>query len=442
MKNYFGTDGIRGLIYDGLDQRVAFKVGNALASLKSGAKALIGKDTRRSGDMLSLSVAAGFTIGGGNAHNLGVMPTAGIAFLTRRAKADFGIVISASHNPKEYNGIKIFGADGYKLPDDIEMEIERRIGIEYFVENDRLGRLIEFDGAGEYAESLIGSLETPLNGLKVVLDLANGAAHKIAPEVFKAAGADVVAVHGDGDSGRINEDCGATYTSEILKITKDHNADIGLSFDGDSDRLIACDGNGNLYNGDAIIYMFARYYKEKGRLRGNTVIGTLHTNMGAEEAIKRMGISFSRSNIGDKYVIELMRKTGSVLGGEQSGHIILGDKSTTGDGILAGLMLCQLVVESGRTLKELCDFEQYPQININVIVPDKRTIMTSPVLEKYITETNYEVGRNGRVMVRASGTEPKIRVTVEYHDGNKARGIAEKLAAKISEIVNIDESSR
>ena len=437
MKNHFGTDGIRGIVNDGLDHNLAFKVGNALTCIKSGAKVLIGKDTRLSGDMLYLSLAAGITAGGGDVHNLCVMPTAGVAYLTKKAGADFGIVVSASHNPKEYNGIKIFGSDGYKLPDATEMEIESKFGIENFVENARLGRIFNFEEKHDYEKALVGSVSTPLSGLKVVLDLANGAAYDIAPRVFRAAGAEVVTIYGDGRSGNINENCGATCTDAILSAAKEHSADVGLSFDGDSDRLIACDSKGNLFNGDAIIYMFARYYKKKGLLTNNTVVGTLHTNMGAEDAIKRLGINFERSDIGDKYVIELMRKTGSVLGGEQSGHIILGDKSTTGDGILAGLMLCQVMIESGVPLSGLCDFVQYPQININVIVNDKRAIMTSPLLEKYITETNYEIGKNGRVMVRASGTEPKIRVTTECLDEEKAKAAAERLAAKINEIANI-----
>ena len=437
MRKYFGTDGIRGIVNNDLDCSVAFKIGNALSCIKKSATVVIGQDSRRSGDMLKASLSSGLMAGGADVYNLGLMPTAGVAYLTKSSNADFGIVISASHNPKEYNGIKIFDCDGYKLPDKAEAEIEAHMGIENFVSPDNTGRLFESDRKSTYEQSLKSSIDVSLAGMKIVMDLANGAAAEIAPRVFENAGADVIAISGDSESGNINENCGALHPEHMRKAVLASGADMGVAFDGDSDRLIVCDEKGNIINGDIILYVIAGYYKENGILNRNIVVGTLHTNMGIENAMREKGMHFLRSDIGDRYVIAKMKESGSILGGEQSGHIILGNKSTTGDGVLTALVLCGIMKDYAKPLSSLVNVKQYPQENLNIIVPDKTAVMNDAELWEHIGKAEKRMGSSGRIIVRASGTEPKIRITTECADAGFAKQLAEELAEFVSKIANI-----
>lgn len=439
MRNYFGTDGIRGIVNKELDCTLAFKCGNALTCLKNGLKVVIGKDGRKSCDMLFCAFSAGVMSGGGTVYDLGIIPTAGVAYSTKNLGADFGVVISASHNPKEYNGIKIFGSDGYKLSDEKEIEIESKIGVENFVENDQIGKLIDKkDALIDYKNSIISNAYDTFNGIKIVLDLSNGASSVIAPEIFNELGAQTVVLNNDNKSGNINNNCGCLYPEVIKKAVKEYNADLAVAFDGDSDRLIVCDEKGSLVNGDMIVYILSKYFKEKGLLNKNLAIGTLHTNMGVEKAIKSLGIDFMRSDIGDRYVIELMKKTGAILGGEQSGHIIIGNKSTTGDGILTAVILCCIMKEKKQSLYNLSNVLKFPQENINVLVTDKAKVLQNEQLKELIKKIEKEIDGKGRILVRASGTEPKIRIMAECESETLTKKVAEELANFVNEIANID----
>jgi len=435
MGLYFGTDGLRGVVNSDLTFDIAYKCGNALSVLKTNPTVLIGSDTRISNSYLTLAVASGAMSGGAAVTDLGVIPTAGVAYLTKLLHADYGVVISASHNPKEYNGIKIFDSNGYKLGDKEEERVER-----CFIHNKtndfpNIGTFSQnFNLIKKYEEFLINASPNKLTGLTVVLDGANGASYKIAPDVFRKLGADVVASNCSCDGMKINDNCGALYPSTLAKRMARYKADMGFAFDGDADRLISVDDKGKIIDGDMTIYMLAKYMKEKGTLSGNTVVGTSHTNMAIEAGLKANGIDLIRTDIGDKYVLAKLIERKLSLGGEQSGHIILKNMHTTGDGILTAIAVANMLIEKKAKISELFDIRLYPQTNLNIIVEDKLKIMNSELITKEITRLQTSLGEKGRIMVRASGTEPKIRIMVESGDEETNIKYSEEIAGIVKNV--------
>lgn len=435
MGVFFGTDGIRGKVNEELTQDVAYKIGNALSILKNNPTIVIGADTRISNTYLALSVASGAMSGGARVIDIGVCPTAGIAYITKAIKADYGVVISASHNSGEYNGIKVFDSNGYKLGEKEEERIERCFIRSKVNEYPHIGRYEQdFNLVKVYRDYLIGVSKNSLKGKTIVLDGAYGAAHKIAPEVFRKLGANVIAANCTNNGAKINEGCGALYPENLIKRVFRYNADVGFAFDGDSDRLMAVDEKGNVINGDEIIYGLAKYLKAKGELRSNIVVGTSHTNMAIEDGLKEEGIDMIRTDIGDKYVLAKLVEKNLSLGGEQSGHIILKDLATTGDGILSAIVVANMLVEQNKTMSEAFGVDLYPQSNKNVIVEDKFRVMNSEELSKEVVKYNSELAGKGRLMIRASGTEPKIRVMVESKDHELNESIAKAIVNTIKGI--------
>ncbi len=435
MGLFFGTDGLRGIVNEDLSFDIAYKCGNALATLKESPTVLIGADTRISGEYLTLAVASGVMAGGGSVIDLGLIPTAGAAYLTRALGADYGVVISASHNPKEYNGIKIFDSQGYKLGDKEEERVERCFIHEKVNGFPRIGRFKQAPNlVKKYESFLISCSENRLDGLTVVLDGANGAASRVAPNVFRKLGAKVVATNCSEDGLKINERCGALYPEALVGRVKRYKADLGFAFDGDADRLMVVDGQGNVIDGDMIIYMLAKYFKKRGRLSGDTVVGTSHTNMAIEIALKERGVGFIRTDIGDKYVLAKLVEKHLSLGGEQSGHIILKDLHTTGDGVLTAIAVANMLLAEKTTIERLMDVKLYPQVNLNIPVDDKLKVMNSQRLATEVARLQNAIGEKGRVMVRASGTEPKIRVMVESENKDFNLACAEELRSIVKRI--------
>lgn len=418
---------------------MCFAVGNALSKLHNKANVCIGRDTRLSGTMVLSALCAGITSGGGNVCNVGVMPTAGVAYLTSKTKSDLGVVISASHNPFQYNGIKVFTSDGYKLTDQAEMEIERLMEKANLADFGSIGQVKNCDNQAElYIEMLLRACSTNLSGLKIVLDCSNGAASYVAPRIFTELGAKIFLLGCDMDSGRINDNCGCLHPQIVAKKVLENKADVGFAYDGDSDRLVAIDKDGEIIDGDMIVYMLANHYKLKNKLVNNLVVGTQYTNMGFEKAYEDKGMKLLRSEVGDKYVIQLMRQSGAVVGGEQSGHIILGDISTTGDGILCSVLLAGLINAYKKPFRHFVkDISLFSQRLINVKVKSKAATMQNPRLIDMIK--SLQQCENGRLLVRASGTEPKIRVMAEYKTKALADSLAEKVAACIADIECFDE---
>ncbi len=435
MGLFFGTDGLRGRVNEDLTQTIAYKIGNALSILKENPTIIIGSDTRVSNTYLTLGVASGAMSGGARVIDVGVVPTAGIAYLTKKYGADYGIVISASHNSGEYNGIKVFNSDGYKLSDKEEERIERCFIREKINDFPNIGAYEQdFNLVKPYKKFLIDASEHRLDGLTIVVDGAYGAAHRIAPDVFRKLGANVIAANCVNDGLKINENCGALYPENLVKRVFRYKADMGFAFDGDSDRLIAVDENGKIIDGDMIIWGLAKYFKKIGRLNSNTVVGTSHTNMAIEEDLKREGINLIRTDIGDKYVLAKLIEKNLTLGGEQSGHIIIKDLATTGDGILAAIILANMVINEKTTLSQALKIDLYPQVNKNVVVEDKFRIMNNEELGKAVAKFNAELSGGGRIMIRASGTEPKIRVMVESKNKAENEDIANSIVSLIKRI--------
>lgn len=417
MGLFFGTDGIRGIVNADLTFELAYKCGNALSSVAKSPLVLIGRDTRISGEYLTLAVAGGVLAGGGRVVDLGVIPTSGVAYLTRKLGVDYGVVISASHNPKEYNGIKVFDRNGYKLGDKEEENLERCFIHSKINDFPDIGRFrYEQNYYKQYENFLTSQSPNGLAGMKIVLDCANGAAYKIAPSVFRRLGATVVACSSGGDGMRINCGCGALYPENLKRLMKKYKADVGFSFDGDADRLIAIDKDGSVIDGDMIIYILALQMQKRGILKNNTVVGTSHTNMSIERELAKHKIELIRTDIGDKYVLAKLTEKNLSLGGEQSGHIILKDVHSTGDGILTAIAISNVMKSEKASLGELFDVNLYPQTNVNIAVDDKLKIINSQLLSSEISKIDSALQGRGRVMVRASGTEPKIRIMVESED--------------------------
>ncbi|SDG39221.1 MULTISPECIES: phosphoglucosamine mutase [unclassified Duganella] len=441
-RKYFGTDGIRGLVGEApitpdFVMRLGYAAGKVLASKRSGAgrpTVLIGKDTRISGYMLEAALEAGFSAAGVDVMLAGPMPTPAIAYLTRALRLSAGVVISASHNPFQDNGIKFFSAQGTKLPDAVELDIEAALDQPMnCVPSEKLGRAKRLDDAqGRYIEFCKSTFpnELDLRGLKVVVDCAHGAAYNIAPHVFHELGAEVIAIGNKPDGFNINLEHGATAPKAMAAAVQAHGADLGIALDGDADRLIMCDHNGRLYNGDELLYLMVMDRLATGPVAG--AVGTLMTNMAVEVALKEKGIGFARAKVGDRYVLEVMQDKGWILGGEGSGHLLALDKHTTGDGIISALQVLSALKRAGKSLEECCaDLTIFPQTLINVRVAPGFDWTKNAAMVAEKDKVEAELGDSGRVLIRASGTEPLIRVMVEARDADAAQSMARRIADKV-----------
>lgn len=438
-RKYFGTDGIRGKVGEyPITPDFALKLGWAAGRIlaKDGVKkVLIGKDTRISGYMLESALEAGFASAGVATAFTGPMPTPAIAYLTRTFRADAGVVISASHNPFYDNGIKFFSTEGKKLDDAIELEIEAQLEKEIdCVESIQLGRASRItDAAGRYIEFCKSTFDHDLSlaSLKIVVDCANGATYHIAPKVLRELGADVIKIGCDPNGVNINDNCGATDIRALAKCVIDEKADLGFALDGDGDRIIMVDHKGRKIDGDLIIYIIAREALRQGQLKGG-VVGTLMSNMGLEIALKNLGIQFVRAKVGDRYVLEKMLEKNWRLGAENSGHVLLLDKTTTGDGIIAGLQVLAAMVRNNMSLADLCSgMTMMPQVLINVRFAEKHDPLTNPDVKLAIEQAEKQLGIHGRVLIRKSGTEPLIRVMVEGSDAAEVQKLAEQIAEAV-----------
>ncbi len=442
-RKYFGTDGIRGRVGEGkITPEFLLKLGWATGRVfgkQAGSRVLIGKDTRISGYMLESALEAGLAAAGVDIHLLGPMPTPGIAYLTRTLRAQAGIVISASHNPHYDNGIKFFSGTGKKLPDEVELEIERALDQEMTtVESEQLGKAFRVsDAAGRYIEFCKGTTpwEIGFHGLKIVVDCANGATYHIAPYVFEELGAEVIAIADQPDGLNINAGVGSTHIDNLQREVVAQGADLGVALDGDGDRLIMVDAEGKVVDGDDILYIIASARQGNGGLIGS-VVGTVMTNLGLEHALAELGIGLERVQVGDRCIMERLEQKGWVLGGEPSGHIICLDRTTTGDGIVSALQVLSEVVRSGKSLRELCAaVVKYPQELINVRLENGVDVMASPVMREAVRVAESELSDQGRVLLRPSGTEPLIRVMVEGSDQAQVRDLSERLADVARELV-------
>jgi len=453
-RRLFGTDGIRGLAnHDPMTPEMSLKLGKALTyTLRQGknstkkATIVIGKDTRLSGYIFEQALSSGIASMGADVFLVGPLPTPAIAFITVSMRADAGIVISASHNPYEDNGIKIFDRYGYKLPDEKEIEIENLIwnGDEKLMNSppEEIGKAFRIDDApGRYVVFAKNSFpnDLTLEGIKIVLDCANGAAYKVAPLIFKELGAEVITIGVNPNGKNINTDCGSLNPALLKQKVLETGADLGIALDGDADRVIFCDEKGELVDGDKIIAICAREMIEKGTLKGNAVITTLMSNMALEIYIKDQGIEFIRTQVGDRYVVEEMRARKANLGGEQSGHIIFLDHTTTGDGTLAALQVLGIMKTKEKSLSELATIiDLYPQVLLNVRVDKKKEISDIPELEKQIKINESRLNGKGRINIRHSGTEPISRVMVEGEDDALIKEIASELAHTIEKELGVN----
>ena len=441
MGRLFGTDGVRGVANSELTPELAFKLGKAGAHVLSKKKGkpvvLIGKDTRISGDMLEDALSAGILAVGGNVIKVGVLPTPAVAYLVKYYQADVGVVISASHNPFEYNGIKFFNSEGFKLDDEIEDEIEdlilRDIDVNSHITGDKLGKCLEADddALGIYVRYLAGTIDRRLDGLKLVLDCANGASYKAAELVYQSLGAEVSVIGNQPDGLNINDGCGSTHPERLQQEVIRKGAFMGLAYDGDADRLIAIDEKGRIIDGDKVICICAKMLKTAGELVDDKVTATVMSNLGFHKYIESMGCSVDVTSVGDRYVLESMINTGCVIGGEQSGHIIFLNHSTTGDGILSSLQLVRAVLESGKKPSELSDeITIYPQVlkNAKVKNENKTKYEKDPEIRAAIQKVEAEMEGRRRVLIRPSGTEPLVRVMLEGEDVDHITELAQELA--------------
>lgn len=442
MGKYFGTDGIRGVAGSALTPTLAYRTGLAAAQVlsKEHGRVIVGKDTRRSGDMLEAAIVAGLTAGGMDVELLGVVPTPAVAYETANSDAVLGIMISASHNPSEYNGIKIFGFDGYKLPDAVEAEIEEVIDDERFQPSKigaDIGRVIHNeDGALAYINHMKESITCDFHGITVALDCGHGSNSAIAPRVFQELGATVHAINTEPDGLNINNNCGSTNPSMIQQLVLNTKSDAGFSFDGDADRVIAVDEKGVVMDGDHILAALGLHMKNEGILKNDGIVGTVMTNIGLDLFAKEKGITLHKSSVGDRYVLEDMKKLGYVLGGEQSGHIIFLDKNTTGDGLLTALKLMELYVSTEKKASEYNEMmESYPQVLVNARVsPEgKKNYANDPIIQEEIQKLTSLYHGEGRVLIRPSGTEPLVRVMIEGKDRQQIEAHARMLAKIIEE---------
>lgn len=441
MGKYFGTDGVRGVANRELTPELAYKIGRCggyvLTRQAKKPKVVIGLDTRISGPMLESALIAGLLSIGASVVRLGVVSTPAVAYITRELKADAGVMISASHNPVEDNGIKFFAGDGFKLSDDTELEIEKLIDASTDElprpEGGDIGAVSSDKGAKQrYLDYLKTTIKGEFSGLKIVLDCANGAAYELAPSVFRELGADIITVGAEPDGLNINAGVGSTHPEYLREQVLKHGADVGLSFDGDADRLIAIDENGEEVDGDFILCIIGDAMKRAGKLKEDTIVTTVMANIGFFKGTERIGLKTAQTAVGDRYVMEEMRRGGFNLGGEQSGHVIFLDHITTGDGILTALQLVDTLAASGKKLSELKGLmRKYPQKLVNVRVADKSLYQGNTAIEKAVKLVELELGDNGRVLVRPSGTESLIRVMAEGPEKDQV----EAYVAQIADVV-------
>lgn len=445
MGKYFGTDGVRGVANTELTPELAFKLGRFGGYILAGENNdrptfLVGRDTRISGEMLESALVAGLLSIGAEVMRLGVISTPGVAYLAKEIEADVGVMISASHNPVGDNGIKFFGSDGFKLSDDQEAEIEALLDSE--MDNlprptgINLGNISDyFEGGQKYVSYLKSTVESDLEGLKIGLDGAHGSTHKLAPYLFGDLEADTVTVGTNPDGTNINDGVGSTHPEQLIELVQEEKCDFGLAFDGDGDRLIAVDENGNIVDGDKIMFIIAQHLKENDELKDDMVVSTVMSNLGFYKALKEHGLKSDKTKVGDRYVVEEMRKHGYSLGGEQSGHIIMMNYNTTGDGLLSGVHLAAIIKTSGKTLGELASqVETFPQKLVNVKVTDKHNVVNNEKVAAKISEVETEMDGNGRILVRASGTEPLVRVMVEAETVE----LADEYSSAIAEVVETE----
>jgi phosphoglucosamine mutase len=442
----FGTDGVRGKANEALTAELALSLSVAAANVLSETGqfsghppfALVGRDPRASGEFLEAAVVAGLASAGVNVVRLGVLPTPGVAFLTEACNADLGVMLSASHNPMPDNGIKFFARGGYKLDDELEDTIESRLTEVWARPTGAgVGRVRVDEALIEtYVAHLVNSLERPvsLEGIKVVVDCANGAAFQAAPAAFEAQGAEVHRINAEPDGININEDCGSTHMEPLRAAVLEKHADIGIALDGDADRCLAVDTFGRIVDGDQILAILALALREQGRLKNDTLVATVMSNLGLINAMRSVGITVQQAKVGDRYVLEAMKAGGFILGGEQSGHIVMLEHATTGDGLLTALHLMNRMATSGQSLAQLASvMTRLPQVLINVPDVDKSRAGTDPTLSVAVAQAQAELGDSGRVLLRPSGTESLVRVMVEAESYEAANGVAHRLADVVKE---------
>mgnify|MGYP000620636403 FL=1 len=442
MRKYFGTDGIRGIAGESLTADLSFKVGKALGKLltekKEHPKVVIGRDTRISCDMIEHALTAGLTSTGVNVMTVGTIPTPAIAYLTKTIETDSGIMISASHNPYQDNGIKIFGPDGFKLTDEQELEIESLIDNSEQIKNASFEKIGKLYGGSElsqkYVQHIKQSISGDLSGIKIALDCANGATTGVAPFIFGDLEADIETIGCKPNGININDNVGSTKIDTISAFVKENNVDVGFAFDGDGDRVLAVDANGNIVDGDKIMFILAKHLKEQGELKDNMVVSTVMSNIGFYKAIEENGLQSVKTAVGDRYVVEEMRNNNYSLGGEQSGHIILMNYATTGDGILTAVKLANIIKSTGKSLEELAsEVSIYPQKLVNIKVIDKKAAMEDSEILAECEKVEKELEGNGRILLRASGTENLIRVMVEASSDELTDKYCEQVAKIVRE---------
>ena len=442
MGRLFGTDGVRGSANKDLTPELVFALGKSASLViaqehgKGRASAVVGRDPRASGEMLEAALIAGLATVGVDVLKVGVLPTPAIAYLTQYYKADLGIVLSASHNVFSDNGVKFFSKDGKKLPDEVEDEIEKNLDTKVpHPTGSEVGRVKEMADAYEaYVSHLLETINLgALKGLKIVVDCANGAASEVAPDVYHRAGAEVIAIHNSPNGLNINENCGSTYMQSLIETVKKEKADLGIAHDGDADRCLAVDELGNIIDGDHILALLAKDFKDNSKLSSQTVVSTVMANLGFKFAMKEQAISIIETQVGDRYVLEAMEEKNFVLGGEQSGHVIMRNYSTTGDGLLTALHLMNAVTNQKKPLSELSKIvKKYPQILINVSNVDRGKIGNEK-LQNAVKEAEKQLGNKGRILLRPSGTEELIRVMVEAETQNTADSIAKQIAEVVKQ---------
>ena len=442
MRKYFGTDGIRGIAGESLTADLSFKVGKALGKLltekKEHPKVVIGRDTRISCDMIEHALTAGLTSTGVNVMTVGTIPTPAIAYLTKTIETDSGIMISASHNPYQDNGIKIFGPDGFKLTDEQELEIESLIDNSEQIKNASFEKIGKVYGGNELTQKYIQHIKQSISGdlseIKIALDCANGATTGVAPFIFGDLEADIETIGCQSNGVNINDNVGSTKIETISEFVKENNVDVGFAFDGDGDRVLAVDANGNIVDGDKIMFILAKHLKEQGELKDNMVVSTVMSNIGFYKAIEENGLQSVKTAVGDRYVVEEMRNNNYSLGGEQSGHIILMNYATTGDGILTAVKLANIIKSTGKSLEELAsEVSIYPQKLVNIKVIDKKAAMEDSEILAECEKVEKELEGNGRILLRASGTENLIRVMVEASSDELTDKYCEQVAKIVRE---------
>jgi phosphoglucosamine mutase len=439
-KKYFGTDGVRGTVgSDPMSAEFALRLASAAAQVlvPDGGKVLIGKDTRLSGYMFESALEAGFVAAGTDVLLLGPLPTPGIAYLTQLFEANLGVVISASHNPYQDNGIKFFDGDGAKLSDDVEKQIEKVLKRPAItLDSTRLGQAKRIDSALIQYQDFCAStfpVDLDLDGVKVVFDGANGAGYKVGPRTLNELGADVITIGCSPNGRNINAGCGSTEPDLLQRTVPAVEAAVGIALDGDGDRVVMVDEQGDLLDGDQLLYILATAKKQDGTLKG-PVVGTVMSNLGLEHALARQEIEFRRASVGDRYVLEALRETGGIVGGETSGHLICLDKTTTGDGLIIALQVLAIMKRSGKPLSELAaGMSRYPQEMLNVKTDKRLDPADSKAIQKAVAEAEDELAQSGRVVLRASGTEPVIRVMVEGENEHQVLDLAKKLASVVAE---------